>query len=89
MFARFHPDEIKLAIGLMRGIDQNRRRQAIVRAIVEMCEDLDTLVIAEGIESAQEASAPRDLGVRYHQGYWYARQQLRVLPDINPRSFAV
>ncbi|WP_334656068.1 EAL domain-containing protein [Sphingomonas panaciterrae] len=89
MFAKFCPDEIKLDMELVRGIDTDRRRQAIVRAVVRMCEDLDTLVIAEGIENAQEASALRDLGVRYHQGYWYARPQLEVLPAISPECFAV
>jgi EAL domain-containing protein (putative c-di-GMP-specific phosphodiesterase class I) len=88
MFARFHPDEIKLDMELVRGIDEDRRRQAIVRAVVRMCEELDTQIIAEGIENAQEASALRDLGVRYHQGYWYARPQLGVLPAISSECFA-
>jgi EAL domain-containing protein (putative c-di-GMP-specific phosphodiesterase class I) len=88
MFARFHPDEIKLDMELVRGIDQDRRRQAIVRSVVRMCEELDTLVIAEGIEHAHEASLLCDLGVRYHQGYWYARPQLGVLPVISPECFA-
>jgi EAL domain-containing protein (putative c-di-GMP-specific phosphodiesterase class I) len=87
MFARFHPDEIKLDMELIRGIDQDRRRQAIVRAVVRMCDELDTLVIAEGIENADEASALRDLGVRYHQGYWYARPQVGVLPVVRGEPF--
>ncbi len=82
MFARFVPDEIKLDMALVRGIDQDRRRRAIVRAVVQMCAELDTLVIAEGIETVQEAAALRDLGVRYHQGYWYARPALGALPAI-------
>ena len=36
MFARFVPDEIKLDIGLVRGVDSDRRRQSIVRAIVQL-----------------------------------------------------
>jgi EAL domain-containing protein (putative c-di-GMP-specific phosphodiesterase class I) len=88
MFARFSPDEIKLDMELVRGIDSDRRRQAIVRAIVQMCRDLDTLVIAEGIENAQEAATLRDLGVRYHQGYWYARPLLGALPKISTLCFA-
>lgn len=87
MFASFCPDEIKLDMQLVRGIDGDHRRQAIVRAVVNMCEDLNTLVVAEGIENAQEASALRDLGVRYHQGYWYARPQLGKLPAINRECF--
>ena len=82
MFARFLPDEIKLDMELVRGIDTDARRRAIVRAVVSMCRELDTLVIAEGIESAAEAAALRDLGVRYHQGYWYARPALEQLPEV-------
>lgn len=82
MFARFVPDEIKLDMELVRGIDTDARRRAIVRSIVSMCADLDTLLIAEGIETADEASALRDVGVRYHQGYWYAQPSLESLPQI-------
>jgi EAL domain-containing protein (putative c-di-GMP-specific phosphodiesterase class I) len=82
MFARFAPDEIKLDMGLIRDIDTDPRRRAIVRSVVGMCAELDTLVIAEGIETAAEASVLRDLGVRYHQGYWYARPALSRLPAI-------
>ena len=88
MFSNFRPDEIKLDMALIRGVDQDRRRQAIVRAVVQMCEDLDTLLIAEGIENAREASALRDLGVRYHQGYWYAQPQLGILPGLRRECFA-
>ncbi len=86
MFARFVPDEIKLDMELVRGIDRYARRRAIVRAVVGMCRELDTLLIAEGIETAAEAATLRDLGVRYHQGYWYARPALERLPEINAES---
>lgn len=86
MFARFVPDEIKLDMDLVRGIGSERRRQAIVKAMMQMCGDLDTLVIAEGVETASEAAALRDLGVRYHQGYWYAKPALGRLPALNPES---
>lgn len=88
MFARFVPDEIKLDMDLVRGIDRDVRRQAIVRAVVRMCDDLDTLVIAEGIETADEAAMLRTLGVRYHQGYWYARPALGCLPTPRADSIA-
>lgn len=87
MFARFVPDEIKLDMELVRGIDTDSRRQAIVRAVARMCEDLDTMVVAEGIETAGEAAALRDLGVRYHQGFWYARPGLAHLPAIHRESY--
>lgn len=82
LFARFAPDEVKLDMELIRGIDRDSRRQAIVRAVAAMCAELDTLVIAEGIETAGEAAILRALGVRYHQGYWYARPRLGELPAV-------
>ena len=83
MFARFSPDEVKLDMELVRSIDNDRRKQAIVRAVVGMCAELDTLLIAEGIETAAEAAALRALGVSYHQGYWYARPAIEHLPPID------
>jgi EAL domain-containing protein (putative c-di-GMP-specific phosphodiesterase class I) len=81
-FVRFAPDEVKLDMELVRDIDTDSRRRAIVRAMVGMCAELDTLLIAEGVETAAEAAALNDLGVRYHQGYWYARPALETLPVV-------
>jgi EAL domain-containing protein (putative c-di-GMP-specific phosphodiesterase class I) len=85
-FVRFAPDEVKLDMELVRDIDTDPRRRAIVRAMVGMCAELDTLLIAEGIETAAEAATLNELGVRYHQGYWYARPALGVLPKV--RAYA-
>jgi EAL domain-containing protein (putative c-di-GMP-specific phosphodiesterase class I) len=85
-FVNFRPDEIKLDMALVRDVDSDPRRQAIIRALVGMCAELDTLLIAEGIETAGEAAALRALGVRYHQGYWYARPALEQLPALRPEA---
>ncbi|WP_294236711.1 EAL domain-containing protein [uncultured Sphingomonas sp.] len=85
-FVRFAPDEVKLDMELIRDIDRDPRRRAIVRAMVGMCAELDTLLIAEGIETAAEAATLNELGVRYHQGFWYARPALGVLPAIRAHA---
>jgi len=82
LFAEFAPDTIKLDMVLVRGVDVDRRRQAIVRALTALTRELDTRLIAEGVETAAEATALRDLGVRYHQGYWYARPAFEALPTV-------
>lgn len=89
MFAQFAPDELKLDMGLIRGIDGDARRQAIVRATVGMSAELDTLLIAEGVETAAEAATLRDLGVRYHQGFWYAKPGFEHLPPIRPEALRI
>jgi EAL domain-containing protein (putative c-di-GMP-specific phosphodiesterase class I) len=40
---------------------------------VVLCKDLDALVVAEGIETAEELEAVRDAGAQYGQGYVLAR----------------
>ncbi len=82
MFADFVPDEIKLDMAIVRGVARDRRRQAIVRAVVQMCSELDTILIAEGIETKDEANALLDLGVYYHQGYYYAHPAVEQLPRL-------
>ncbi|MEH0108928.1 EAL domain-containing protein [Tersicoccus sp. MR15.9] len=82
LFARFTTDLLKLDMVLVRGIDADPRRQAVVRAVVGLCAELDTILVAEGIETPEEARTLRDLGVRYHQGFLYARPAFESLPEI-------
>jgi EAL domain-containing protein (putative c-di-GMP-specific phosphodiesterase class I) len=51
------------------------RGGAIVRAIVCLGEGLAAAVVAEGVETAAERAAVESLGVRYAQGYLFARPQ--------------
>jgi EAL domain-containing protein (putative c-di-GMP-specific phosphodiesterase class I) len=82
LFARFHPDMAKLDMDLIRGIDADPRRRAVVRAVVGLCAELDTLLIAEGIETVAEAVTLRTLGIRYMQGYLLARPAFEHLPSF-------
>jgi EAL domain-containing protein (putative c-di-GMP-specific phosphodiesterase class I) len=80
LFARFKPDMVKIDMELVRDIDTSARKRAIVGGVVAMCAELDTLVIAEGIETAAEAQTLRQIGVRYLQGYFFARPGFERLP---------
>lgn len=73
LLADFHPDIVKLDMALIRGIDHSRSRRAIVAGVMSMCDELDIEVIAEGIETADEARCLSDLGIRLMQGYWFGR----------------
>ena len=80
LLARFTPDLIKLDMELVRGIDQSLPRRMIVEGVVRMCAGMGITLIAEGIETAAEHDVLRALGVRYQQGYWFARPQIGALP---------
>jgi len=52
-----------------------------------MCADLDIVLVAEGIETAQECAALQDLGVTLMQGYFFARPAVEAFPDpVLPRA---
>ena len=75
LLADFQPDIVKLDMALIRAIDQSPPRRAIVAGVVAMCRELGIELIAEGIETADEARCLADLGIGLMQGYWFGRPQ--------------
>ncbi|MFW6049842.1 MAG: EAL domain-containing protein [Myxococcota bacterium] len=71
--ADLSPEIVKLDRGLMREVRHDTRQHRLVASIVRLCEDLGARVVAEGIETAEEAEAARAAGVHYGQGYYWAR----------------
>ncbi len=67
------PKVVKLDRELIKGLDQSRRQQILVKSVVEICKDLGATVVAEGIETYEELVAVRDTGAEYAQGYVLAR----------------
>jgi EAL domain-containing protein (putative c-di-GMP-specific phosphodiesterase class I) len=67
------PAVIKLDLALTRDIHLLKQRQVVVRHMVNMCKELGALVVAEGVETVDELSCVRDLGVDFVQGYLLAR----------------
>ncbi len=50
-----------------------------------MCRDLDVEVIAEGIETYEELSQVRDLGIELVQGFYLARPAFQALAAVPSR----
>lgn len=86
------PDIIKLDISLCGGLDHSRARLALTRGLVACAGELGAMVVAEGVESADDVTALREAGVQYGQGYLFGRPAplggLRVInvPDAFTRS---
>jgi EAL domain-containing protein (putative c-di-GMP-specific phosphodiesterase class I) len=83
MLADFQPDQIKIDMNLVRGIASRGPRQAIVRAMVQVCDDLGIDVIAEGVESLEVFAWFAEHGVRLFQGYLFARPGFESLPQAD------
>ena len=67
------PDYVKLDIGLVRDIDTDDVRQALVAGIVYFAKKSGCRLIAEGIETESERDQLRSLGVDLGQGYLLGR----------------
>lgn len=81
--ADFQPDYLKLDMNLIRGIDADKARQAIVAGIAKVAEMIGSRLIAEGVETAAEMRALRDLGIAEMQGFLFAAPQLETLPAVD------
>ena len=73
LLADFQPDQVKLDMNLVRDIESKGPRQAIVRAILQACNDLGIDFLAEGVETLNEYHWFRDEGVQLYQGYLLAK----------------
>ena len=82
LLSEFQPDIVKLDMALVRGIQSNGPRQAIVRAIAQVCVDLGIDFIVEGVETVDEFSWFIDLGVNLYQGYLLAKPMFEAMPPF-------
>lgn len=82
LLAALQPDLVKIDMNLIRNIDNDRARHAIVNGIVTIAKALSLKLIAEGVETAGECSTLRDLGIQLFQGYFFAKPALRALPPV-------
>ena len=69
------PDFVKLDISLVRRVNVDLGRQALVVAMRHFARTAGCRIVAEGIETDEEARALRQLGVEFGQGYWFGRPQ--------------
>ncbi len=81
--AEFVPNVVKIDRELVRDIQHDRVRQAIIGAIFSAAQDLDITIIAEGIETADEFEFLVDMGIALFQGFYFARPAFEALPEVN------
>jgi EAL domain-containing protein (putative c-di-GMP-specific phosphodiesterase class I) len=67
------PAIVKLDLALTHDIHRERRKQIVARHMLSLCRDLGAKVVAEGVETIEELTCLRELGVDYAQGYLLAR----------------
>lgn len=67
------PSFLKISQHFGTGFEQDPTKTKIVRNLLSLAKDFDCDLILEGIETAATATAASDLGIKYGQGYHFAR----------------
>ncbi len=83
------PDFVKLDVGLIRGIDANPARQALIAGMGYFAVKRKLRLVAEGIETAAELEMLRSLGIGHGQGYLFGRPQDGRGPGPWPTKIAL
>ncbi|HTR71111.1 MAG TPA: MFS transporter [Mycobacteriales bacterium] len=65
--------EVKIDRSFVETVDSDDADRAVVHAVVELCDSLGLITVAEGVEKASQAFALEALGVRQVQGYFHGR----------------
>ncbi|MBE0489537.1 MAG: EAL domain-containing protein [Halomonas sp.] len=86
LLTQLEPDKLKIDRELVMGCDQDRRRQALLRAVRGLATELKLELIAEGVETREEALWLARSGIVRQQGFFYARPAVASLgEDLGPR----
>lgn len=69
------PDIIKLDISLVKNINTDYYKQGVFKSMVNLANEIGALIIAEGVETREEAIQVLRLGGHMIQGFYFARPQ--------------
>lgn len=70
---RIGPTLVKLDLALTRGIHTDPVKQALAAAAAAFASRVGNKLVAEGIETVEDMQTLRVLGIRYGQGYYFAK----------------
>lgn len=72
LIGKVRPAFLKVSQHFGTGFEQDPTKAKIVRNLIALASEFDCELIIEGIESEATATAARDLGIKYGQGFWFA-----------------
>lgn len=88
-WAELQPDIVKIDRYFARDVHLDARKMQALRALLEIAEAYGTRLVAEGIETADELGAVRDLGFHYAQGYFLDRPAAELSHQLNAATLEV
>ncbi len=80
------PDFLKMDMELVQGVDQDGFKASVSKSLLNLAQELEIPVIAEGIERVEEYEWLRENGATYMQGYLFARPAADPPVPVAPPS---
>ena len=72
-FIQLEPDVVKLDMALVRDVHLRPVKRRLIRSVVDLCHEMEMMVVAEGVETADERDVLVELGCDLLQGYLLGR----------------
>jgi EAL domain-containing protein (putative c-di-GMP-specific phosphodiesterase class I) len=82
VLAELQPRFIKVDMSIVRGIDTEPRKQRLVDLLCRFADATEATLIAEGVETKEDATALRVCGAHMLQGYLFGRPSLELPESI-------
>ncbi len=85
---------IKIDKSFMQDVEQDTKKRAVISAAIQLARNFNGSVIAEGIETKQQADIIKAMGCEFGQGYYFAKpmsaQQVTLLIQADqPLPFSI
>lgn len=82
--ASLKPDFFKIDLQLVHGIANNYLNQQIVREMVHLGRMNGSEMVAEGVEKKEDLDLIRRIGIRYGQGFYFAKPSRELIASLKP-----
>jgi EAL domain-containing protein (putative c-di-GMP-specific phosphodiesterase class I) len=80
-------DYIKLKADLIRHIDKNSTVCQFIKGLKKLAQAIPCDIIAEGVHHQNEMSKLLELGIKYGQGYFFAKPENRFIEEITIEEY--
>ncbi|WP_166805083.1 EAL domain-containing protein [Nitrosococcus wardiae] len=81
-WSELRPDYVKVDRHFIQNIHEDSTKCQFVRSILEITQNLNCRVIAEGIETAQEYTVVKEMGIELGQGYYFGRPHIQPVISV-------
>lgn len=81
--ASLRPDFMKIDLQLVQGIASNYLNQQIVREMVHLGRVNGSEMVAEGVEHLSDLEFIRNMGIRYGQGFFFAKPSRELILTLD------